>query len=98
MSTVEARTRNTGTRDPKRTPESYPFQLGFPAGAGVQRRRFFGEKPTSFGSVAVGVLVATGTVEAGVVAAMVFWEGNELTRRVVTVVGGECGGVASQEG
>lgn len=67
------------------------------SGGGVKRRRFLGEESGGGRAIGVGVAVAAGRVEAGAGAASVTRVGDELTRRVETVVGGEGGGEAGEE-
>ncbi|KAE8022311.1 hypothetical protein FH972_008121 [Carpinus fangiana] len=74
---------------------------GFSPVVGVQHRCFLGEEATSKGAIGVGVLVAARGVElesAGVVVVGVWQVGDEPTRGVEAVVGGEGGGVAGEEG
>ncbi|KAF7827865.1 glycine-rich cell wall structural protein 1.0-like [Senna tora] len=65
----------------------------------VQRRRLLREEPAGDGPVRVGILVSTRAVDPGMVTVVTgFRVGDEAAGRVVAMVGGECGGVAGEEG
>lgn len=83
--------------DVKRTSERQPFVVYLNSGGSVKRHRFLGEESGCGRAIGVGVAVAAGRVEAGAGAASVTRVGDELTRRVETVVGGEGGGEAGEE-